>query len=122
MIVNKILIDNQFVPDLPEGSVYESCYLNPDGESYTVEGLTMWGTAPYTITQLQGMLQLDKMGILEQVEATIEQSGMPARIYWKTAQTWERTSPILIKLAPMIWPENTDDNLDRFFIEAKKMS
>lgn len=122
MIVKKTQIDNQYVPDLPEGSVYESCYLNPDGESYTVEGLTMWGTAPYTITQLQGMLQLDKMGILEQVEATIEQSGMPARIYWNTAQTWERTSPILIKLAPMIWPENTDDNLDRFFIEAKKMS
>lgn len=122
MIVNKILIDNQFVPDLPEGSVYTSCYLNADGETYTVEGLTMWGNAPYTITQLQGMLQLDRLGLLEQVEVMIEQSGTPAKIYWKTAQTWERTSPILIKLAPMIWPENTDDNLDRFFIEAKKMS
>ena len=90
MKVRKIQIDNQYVPDLPEGSVYTSCYLNADGETYTVEGLTMWGNAPYTITQLQGMLQLDKMGILEQVEATIEQSGMPARIYWKNAQTWEQ--------------------------------
>jgi hypothetical protein len=122
MIVKKILIENQFVPDLPQGSIYVSCYLNPDGETYTVEGLTMWGNAPYTISQLQGMLQLDRLGLLEQVEAMIEQSGTPGKIYWKTAQNWEKTSPILNRLAPMIWPENTEENLDKFFIDAKKLN
>jgi hypothetical protein len=109
------------VPDIPEGSVFSKVYLNPDGETYTVEGLTQWGNCPYIISQLQGMLLLNIVGLIEQVEEMIEQAGIPAKIYWKTAQNWERTSPILNALAPLIWPENTQENLDQFFIEASKL-
>lgn len=122
--LNKILKDNTYQPDLsgyPEDTWQVKGYsLNQDKQTYTVE-LKWIKDVPFIITQLQGMLQLDKMGILEQVEAIIEQSGTPAKIYWKTAQTWERTSPILNRLAPMIWPDNTEENLDKFFIEAKKL-
>lgn len=122
MIVGKKIKQNEVVPDIPDGSVYSACYLNQDGETYTVEGLTMWGNSPYTISQLQGMLQLDRMGLLEQVESLIDQSGNTAKIYWKTAQNWERTSPILNNLAPLIWPEHTQAKLDQFFIESKKLN
>ena len=37
MTVNKILKDNEYVPDLPEGMEYESYSLNPDGQTYTVK-------------------------------------------------------------------------------------
>ena len=77
---------------------------------------------PFSITQLQGKLQLDLMGLYQQVEAMIEQSGTQAKIYWNTAANWERTSPILKRLAPMIWPTDTDQALDQFFINASKLS
>jgi len=79
-------------------------------------------TVPKQITQLQGKLKLDLMGLYLTVEAMIEQSGSQAKIYWNTAANWERDSPILNQLAPMIWPENTQENLDEFFIEAIKLN
>lgn len=126
MIVSKVKNDqnNSFEPDLSmiDLSKFEvkGYKLNQDGETYTLE-LNWISNVPYMITQLQGKLLLNQMKILDQVEAMVEEAGLPTKIYWNTAQTWERTSPILIKLAPMIWPENTEKNLDNFFIEAKKL-
>jgi hypothetical protein len=79
-------------------------------------------TVPKSITQLQGKLQLDLMGLYLQVEAMIEQSGSQAKIYWNTAANWERDSPILNNLAPLLWPVDTQNNLDEFFKEAIKLS
>jgi hypothetical protein len=55
------------------------------------------------------------------VEAMIAQSGSQAKIYWNTAANWERDSPILNNLAPIIWPEDTNAKLDQFFIQASKL-
>jgi hypothetical protein len=79
-------------------------------------------TVPQSITQLQGKLQLDLMGLYGQVEAMIEQSGNQAKIYWNTAANWDRDSPILNNLAPLVWPEDTQDNLDEFFKQAIKLN
>ncbi len=79
-------------------------------------------TVPQSITQLQGKLQLDLMGLYESVESMIEQSGTQAKIYWNTAANWDRNSPILNRLAPMIWPTDTDSQLDQFFKDASKLS
>ena len=79
-------------------------------------------TVPKSITQLQGKLQLDIMGLYLTVEEMINQSGSQAKIYWNTAANWDRDSPILNRLAPMIWPEDTQDNLDEFFKQAIKLS
>jgi hypothetical protein len=79
-------------------------------------------TVPKLISQLQGKLQLDLMELYLTVEAMIAQSGSQAKIYWNTAANWERDSPILNNLAPIIWPEDTDEKLDQFFIEASKLN
>jgi len=79
-------------------------------------------TVPKLISQLQGKLQLDLMELYLTVEAMIAQSGSQAKIYWNTAANWERDSPILNNLAPIIWPEDTDAKLDQFFIEASKLN
>jgi len=79
-------------------------------------------TVPKLISQLQGKLQLDLMELYLTVEQMIAQSGSQAKIYWNTAANWERDSPILNNLAPIIWPEDTDSKLDQFFIDASKLN
>jgi hypothetical protein len=79
-------------------------------------------TVPPRISQLQGKLQLDLMQLYLTVEQMIAQSGSQAKIYWNTAANWERDSPILNNLAPIIWPEDTDEKLDQFFIDASKLN
>jgi len=116
MIVNKILIKNQFVPDIPEGTIFESYFLNEDGETYTVTGVNEINGVPMVISQLQGKLLLAQMGLIDQIEAMINQAGKPEQIYWEYATEWERTSPILNRLAPTIGMDQ--DSLDQFFIDA----
>jgi hypothetical protein len=79
-------------------------------------------TVPQTITNGQGKLQLYALGIYEQVEAMILMAGNEEKIYWNDWDTWRRDSPIINRLAPMIWPDDTEQLLDQFFIEASKIS
>jgi hypothetical protein len=78
-------------------------------------------TVPATITNGQGKLQLYALGIYEQVEAMILMAGNEEKIYWNDWDTWRRDSPIINRLAPMIWPDDTEQLLDQFFIEASKI-
>jgi len=119
MIVKKILIDNAFVPDIPENIAYTSCTLNPDGETYTLTGVSFTNGMPLKISTLQGKLLLAQMGKIDQIEAMIQQSGRPEQIYWEYATEWERTSPILNRLAPVVGLSQAD--LDQFFINASKL-
>jgi len=74
---------------------------------------------PHTITTLQGKLLLIKMGLLDTLEAIIQTAGQPEKVYWEYSATWERASPILNRLAPMIGMSQSD--LDQFFISASKL-
>lgn len=92
--------------------------LNEDGESYSVEA--EWcGPCPFEISQLQGKLQLEKMGLYATVEAIVNEAGPPTKIYWETASTWRRTNPILLDLAKKIGM--SENALDHFFINAAKI-
>jgi hypothetical protein len=77
---------------------------------------------PKTITQAQGKLLLNMMGIYELVEQMIQQGGNEEKIYWEYWIEWRRDSPIINRLALNIWPENTIENLDNFFIQAGKIN
>jgi hypothetical protein len=74
---------------------------------------------PVKISQLQGKLLLAQMGLIDQIEEMINQSGRSEKIYWTSATEWERTSPILNRLAPTIGMSQAD--LDQFFINASKL-
>jgi hypothetical protein len=78
-------------------------------------------TVPATITNGQGKLQLLALGIYNQVEAMIMQAGDEEKIYWSDWDTWRRDSPIINRLAPLIWQDDTETQLDNFFIEAAKI-
>ena len=124
MILNKIFNPetNSFEPDLSSIDLSKwsinGYQLNPDNETYTVD--VEWiAEVPYTISQLQGKLLLAQMGLIDQIEAMINQAGRPEQIYWEYATEWERTSPILNRLAPTIGMDQ--DGLDQFFINASKI-
>lgn len=106
-------------PNLPEGTQFQSCHLNPDGETYTVTGLRTWGRAPFEISQLQGKLQLSALGLFDTVEDIVGQAGQPTKIYWQTAATWQRTSPIIAGLAGHLGMG--EQELDEFFTQAAKI-
>jgi len=113
---------NTFEPDLSEIDLtkweVKGYQLNADGETYTVDGVWI-AEFPYKISQLQGKLLLAQMGLIDQIEAMINQAGRPEQIYWEYATEWERTSPILNRLAPTIGMDQ--DGLDQFFINASKI-
>ena len=123
MIVNKVYneIEKSYGPDLPslgKNWKVKGFALNADGETYTVD--TEWcGPCPFEITQLQGKLQLEKMGLYATVESIINEAGPPTKIYWGTASTWRRTSPILNGLAKQL--QMSEEGLDQFFTEAAKI-
>lgn len=123
MIVKKIYNKSQktYGPDLSgigENRKVKGFVLNADGETYTVD--TEWtGPCPFEITQLQGKLQLEKLGLYEAVEDFVAAAGLPIRIYWETATHWKRDSSVLNSLAGRIGMNQND--LDAFFTEAAKI-
>jgi len=124
MIISKIFNQetNTFEPDLSEIDLLKwevkGYQLNSDGETYRVD--VVWiAEIPYKISQLQGKLLLAQMGLIDQIEEMINQAGRPEQIYWEYATEWERTSPILNRLAPTIGMDQ--DGLDQFFINALKI-
>ena len=119
MIVNKILLENQYVPEIPENVAYNSYTLNPDGETYTLQGVSFTNGVPLKITALQGKLLLAQMGKIDQIEEIVNISGPPEQIYWRYSNDWERTSPIINRLAPMVGMSQSE--LDQFFIKASKL-
>jgi len=76
---------------------------------------------PFSITKLQAMLMLGRMGIKDAVLNVVLNSDNPeVKDYFEYAATWERVSPIINQFAPTIGMSQTD--LDNFFIEAEKIN
>lgn len=72
------------------------------------------------ITQLQGLLLLDQMGLSDTVKTMLETSEHKAsQIYFEYSPTWERNSPIIARMANLLGM--SDDQLDDFFIAASKL-
>jgi hypothetical protein len=95
--------------------------LNPDQETYTVtinypeeiDGV------PLKITAVQGRVRLIQMGKLEEVLELINDSPITVQTTWEYAIDWEYHSPLVGCLKnQMNW---TEEDLDNFFIEAKKI-
>lgn len=64
-------------------------------------------------------LKLSTMGLYDTVEGIVKQAGLPTKIYWQTASTWRRTSPIIADLAGQLGM--SEEELDDFFIQAAKI-
>jgi hypothetical protein len=106
--------------DIPLNSEYINLYLNEDGVTYTLEGLSKWGNSPYTITPAQGRMMLLQMGLLSTVKASIEYSTDEALIiFWEYSLSWDRDNIHIAAMAGMLGM--TEEQTDQFFIQAKKI-
>lgn len=109
-------------PDIPEGTVFKSCYQNDDG-TYTLTDVEYINGVPVTITAFQGIEQLRKLGkynavleIINGLKSTDPDMGEKMENAMKTILIWQRHSETIQYMAASVGVE-----LDAFFIEAKKI-
>ncbi|MBF8177801.1 hypothetical protein [Herminiimonas contaminans] len=73
---------------------------------------------PQVISRFQGIAQLHKAGLLDQVNAIMADPATDPLtvIAWNTVQEFRRQSPIILAMAPLL--ELTDEDLDQLFTLA----
>jgi hypothetical protein len=61
------------------------------------------------------------MGLLDQVNAMVENSDDPAlQIYWDYSLSWDRENPYISSMANLLGMG--EEGLDQFFINASKIN
>jgi hypothetical protein len=100
---------------------YASTYINEDQESYTVQinYPDSIDGVPMRIDADQGEILLKRMNMLDLLNQELEQSDIEIQIRWKRSQTWLRYNPFIMEFAAKLGM--SDEDLDNFFIEAKKI-
>jgi len=120
--VNKLFIDGRFDADLSNypSDKWElvSSFLNPDGETYTVEMKNI-SDVPQEITRSQfkialALLGKDEQDILNGINQLPEPHKTIAKIRYMEAGTFERYNPELIAVATNFLNMSEDD-IDEVF-------
>jgi hypothetical protein len=112
-------------------SAYASVFphLTPIDVHQDGNGTVIWDSRiPQAISPRQGMILLDRMGNLHQVEQTVynlaiitgdEQVGKEAVITWEKATAWTRNDATVLFIANLLqW---TNEMIDDFFVNASKI-
>ena len=68
------------------------------------------------ITPIQGRIALKRAGLIESVEAAIQQANGETQIWWEYAALWHRNHPLLNALASSLGL--TSDQVDDLFRTA----
>ena len=71
-----------------------------------------------TISRRQGRLMLLQLGLLDQIDALVSQSGAAAQISYES-DTWYRTDPVLLQLAGVLGM--SEAQLAELFYQASKI-
>lgn len=87
----------------------------------TIDPATLPPPVPSSITPRQCRLVLEAQGLLDTVEAMIQQQDKPTRIAWEYASEFRRNDPLLLQLAASLTPPLTREQLDQFFIAAAQL-
>jgi hypothetical protein len=76
---------------------------------------------PASITPTQGRILLKQMGLLDQVNAMVENAGDPAlQIYWEYALSWDRENPYISSMANLLGMG--EDDLENFYLQASQIN
>jgi hypothetical protein len=74
---------------------------------------------PASVSPRQARLALARIGLLDQVEAAVQEAGQEAVIWWDYASQYDRSNPLLLELAQIL---NLPDSLvDNLFIVASQL-
>lgn len=78
---------------------------------------------PQSVTRFQAKAALAQAGKLAEAQALVDASTEPlVKLAWAEAATFERRSPMLLAMAPLLWPTNTEVALDAIFVAAAGIS
>lgn len=77
-------------------------------------------TVPVAVSKAQAQMALYNIGLLDDLEAAIAAHPYrPVRIWYDSANYWERANPYVSMLAPELGL--TDEQIDALFVEAAKL-
>ena len=89
-----------------------------DAEIARIAEVERKARTPQSITSLQAKLQLNRIGMLDQVDALIL-ADKEVSLYWEYALEIQREHPILLQMATTLGL--TDTQVDEMFIEASRI-
>ena len=78
--------------------------------------IASYADVPDSVTRRQGRLALSAAGLLDRVEAMVAASARAPQIWYADADTWERSDPILARLAGALGL--TSDQVDALVRQA----
>lgn len=122
LVVNVILIGENYTPPDgltvgPSGGEIGDTW---NGVSYVRPVIeTPEPQPPKSVSPYQARCALHAAGLLPAVEATIANADVPAQIAWEYATVFERHSPFIDALAPMLGL--TEEQIDDLFLAASQV-
>lgn len=75
-----------------------------DGTAFTLDPAPPPVILPASCTPLQFRLEIDALGLTEQVEAIVAAASRPAQLAFEYATSFESNNPVLLALAAMLDP------------------
>lgn len=95
----------------------------PEGHQPTTQAAPSTAqVVPSEVSRFQARMALRAAGLFDAADGIITAAGGDALIAWNEAVSFYRTSPLIASLAPALWPEATEEqiqsNLDALFIAA----
>ena len=114
MVVQKILKNGSYVPDIPSDLKYEEIVYQRETDNYLVK-FSKEQIEANRITPAQGRAQLSRDSKLAAVATYIEQSdNQELKIFWEYSTFWDRNTPTVKALAQAFSIE-----LNSFWASAK---
>ena len=116
--IDWVVTDDGSGPQITRWSLSETQPTAEQLAAVTTEQVDRLRNPALTISRRQGRLMLLQMGLLDQVDALVSQSGQAAQISYES-DTWYRTDPVLIQLAGVLGM--SEGQLVELFYQASKI-
>jgi hypothetical protein len=116
--IDWVVTDNGSGPQVTLWSLSETQPTAEQLAAVTTEQVDRLRNPALTISRRQGRLRLLQMGLLDQVDSLVSQSGPAAQINYES-DTWYRTDPVLIQLAGVLGMSEAE--LAELFYQASKI-
>lgn len=117
-LIDWVVSDSGSGPQITRWSIDESQPTAEQLAAVTPEQVDRLRNPALTISRRQGRLMLLQMGLLDQVDALVSQSGTAAQISYES-DTWYRNDPVLLQLSGVLGM--SEAQLHELFYQASKI-
>lgn len=108
----------------PKAQAYEPIPDAPGLNHYWDAAVGQWVEypvyLPQEISRLQGLIVLERNGLLAQCETLVAQSDLETKLAWANCSSFNRQSPMLLAVAGALGL--TDAQLDQLFVDGAQIT